>query len=328
LVVKKIIDALYQMEGAYGLGVLTNKKLIGIRDPVGIRPLVLGDLNGSKIIASETCALDIIGAKFIRDIENGEIVVIDENGLKSFKPFKQSKARLDIFEYIYFARPDSIVGGKNVYECRKSLGRQLAKEYNTKADLVIPVPDSGVPAGLGFAERSGIAFELGITRNHYVGRTFIEPTQTIRQLGIKLKHNANPINIKNKKIVLIDDSIVRGTTAIKIVKMIREAGAAEVHMGISSPPILFPDFYGIDTPTHNELIATNNPVEAIRKIIDLDTIHFLSLDGLYKAMGHKNRNNTIPQYTDHCFTGDYPTELKDRDGGSLSKQLSFLHEKI
>ena len=328
LVVKKIIDALYQMEGAYSLGVLTNKKLIGIRDPVGIRPLVLGDLNGSKIIASETCALDIIGAKFIRDVENGEIIVIDENGIKSFKPFKQSKARLDIFEYIYFARPDSIVGGKNVYECRKSLGRQLAKEYNTDADIVIPVPDSGVPAGLGFAESSGIAFELGITRNHYVGRTFIEPTQTIRQLGIKLKHNANPINIKNKRIVLIDDSIVRGTTAIKIVKMIREAGAAEVHMGVSSPPILFPDFYGIDTPTHNELIATNNPVEEIRKILDLDTIHFLSLDGLYKAMGHKNRNNTIPQYTDHCFTGDYPTDLKDRDGGSLSKQLSFLHEKI
>ena len=181
---------------------------------------------------------------------------------------------------------------------------------------------------MGFAESSGISFELGITRNHYVGRTFIEPTQTIRQLGIKLKHNANPINIKNKRIVLIDDSIVRGTTAIKIIKMMREAGAAEVHMGISSPPILFPDFYGIDTPTHNELIATNNPVEEIRKILDLDTIHFLSLDGLYKAMGHKNRNNTMPQYTDHCFTGDYPTDLKDRDGGSLSKQLSFLHEKI
>ena len=327
-IVKKIIDALSQLEGAYGLGVLTNKKLVGIRDPIGIRPLVLGDLNGSKIIASETCALDIIGAKFIRDVENGEIIVIDENGLKSYKPFKNLKSRPDIFEYIYFARPDSIVGGKNVYECRKCLGRQLAKEYNVEAQIVIPVPDSGVPSGLGFSESSGISFELGITRNHYVGRTFIEPTQTIRQLGIKLKHNANPINIKNKKIVLIDDSIVRGTTAVKIVQMIRDAGASEVHMGISSPPILFPDFYGIDTPSLAELIAANNSIEEMRKTINLDTLYFLSIEGLYQAMGHKKRNDENPQYTDHCFTGDYPTNLKDRDGGSLSKQLSFLHEKL
>ena len=328
IIIKKIIDALSQMEGAYSLGVLTNKKLIGIRDPIGIRPLVLGELNGAKIIASETCALDIIGAKFIRDIENGEIVVIDEKGVKSYKPFKQTKSRLDIFEYIYFARPDSIVEGKNVYSCRKSLGRQLAKEYKTSAQIVIPVPDSGVPAALGYSEYSDIPFELGITRNHYVGRTFIEPTQTIRQLGIKLKHNANQYNIKNKKIMLIDDSIVRGTTASKIVQMIRDAGALEVHMGISSPPILFPDYYGIDTPKKNELIAATHSVDEIKNIMNLDSLPFLSIDGVYKAMGHKKRNKDMPQYTDHCFTGEYPTKLKDRDGGSLANQLSFLQEKI
>tara|TARA_B100000686_G_scaffold72987_1_gene78709 strand:+ start:1166 stop:2602 length:1437 start_codon:yes stop_codon:yes gene_type:complete len=326
-IIKKIIDALFELEGAYSLGALTNKKLIGVRDPLGIRPLVLGDLNGAQIIASETCALDIIGAKFIRDIDNGEILVIDKKGIKSYKPFKKMKIRPCIFEYIYFARPDSIMGGKNVYECRKEMGRQLSKEIPTDAEIVIPVPDSGVPAALGFSEASNIPFNLGIIRNHYIGRTFIEPTQTIRQLGIKLKHNANKNIIKGKKIVLIDDSIVRGTTAIKIVQMMRDAGAKEVHMRISSPPIKFPDYYGIDTPSVNELIAANKSIKEIQKLLKLDSLHFLSLEGLYRSMGYKNRNKDCPQYTDHCFTGDYPTRLIDRDVGSLSNQLSLLNEK-
>ena len=325
-IIKKVIDALFELEGAYSIGALTNKKLIGIRDPLGIRPLVLGELNGAKIIASETCALDIIGAKLIREIDNGEVVVIDSKGIKSYKPFPKQTVRPCIFEYIYFARPDSIIGGKNVYECRKEMGRQLSKEYPTKADIVIPVPDSGVPAALGYSEASNIPFNLGIIRNHYVGRTFIEPTQTIRQLGIKLKHNANKSIIKDKKIVLIDDSIVRGTTAIKIVQMMKDAGAKEVHMRISSPPIKFPDYYGIDTPTIDELIAAKKSIKEIEKLLKLDSLHFLSLDGLYKSMGYNNRDNNNPQFTDHCFTGDYPTRLIDRDVGSLTNQLSLLNE--
>ena len=324
-IVKKVIDALYELEGAYSIGLLTNKKLIAIKDPLGIRPLVLGELNGAYIIASETCALDIIGAKYIRDVDNGEVVVIDKNGIKSYKPFPKIKARPCIFEYIYFARPDSIMGGKNVYECRKKMGQQLAKEMKTKADIVIPVPDSGVPAALGYAEESNIPYNLGIIRNHYVGRTFIEPTQTIRQLGIKLKHNANKVLIENKKVVLIDDSIVRGTTAIKIVEMMRNAGALEVHMRISSPPIKFPDFYGIDTPSLSELIASSKSIEEIKALLKLDSLHFLSLDGLYQSMGHEARDNTNPQYTDHCFTGEYPTKLVDRDEGALANQLSLLN---
>ena len=324
-IVKKVIDALYELEGAYSIGLLTNKKLIAIKDPLGIRPLVLGELNGAYIIASETCALDIIGAKYSRDVDNGEVVVIDKNGIKSYKPFPKIKARPCIFEYIYFARPDSIMGGKNVYECRKKMGQQLAKEMKTKADIVIPVPDSGVPAALGYAEESNIPYNLGIIRNHYVGRTFIEPTQTIRQLGIKLKHNANKVLIENKKVVLIDDSIVRGTTAIKIVEMMRNAGALEVHMRISSPPIKFPDFYGIDTPSLSELIASSKSIEEIKALLKLDSLHFLSLDGLYQSMGHEARDNTNPQYTDHCFTGEYPTKLADRDEGALANQLSLLN---
>jgi len=326
-IVKKVIDALYELEGAYSIGLLTNKKLIAIKDPLGIRPLVLGELNGAKIIASETCALDIIGAKYIRDIENGEVVVIDKKGIKSYKPFPKVKARPCVFEYIYFARPDSVMGGKSIYECRKKMGKQLSRELKTIADIVIPVPDSGVPAALGFAEEAKIPYNLGIIRNHYVGRTFIEPTQTIRQLGIKLKHNTNKILIQNKKVVLIDDSIVRGTTAIKIVEMMRSAGATEVHMRISSPPIKYPDFYGIDTPTISELIASSKSVEEIRELLKLDSLHFLSLDGLYKSMGHKSRDKNNPQYTDHCFTGDYPTKLVDRDEGALANQLSLLNQK-
>ena len=325
-IVKKIIDALYEIKGAYSFGLLTNKKLIGIRDPLGIRPLVLGSLGKAKIISSETCALDIIGAKFVREIKCGEIIAIDKDGMKSYDPFPNSKERPCIFEYIYFARPDSILSGKSVYEYRKKMGMELAKEYKTDGDIIIPVPDSGVPAALGYSIQSKIPFDLGIIRNHYVGRTFIEPTQKIRQLGIKLKHNPNKKLIKGKKVVLIDDSIVRGTTAIKIVEMIREAEASEVHMRISSPPIKFPDYYGIDTPKKEELLAANNSIKEMEKKLKLDSLHFLSIEGLYKSMGLVKRNSVNPQFTDHCFSGDYPTELTDKNEGILSSQLSLLSD--
>ena len=325
-IVKKIIDALYEIKGAYSFGLLTNKKLIGIRDPLGIRPLVLGSLGKAKIISSETCALDIIGAKFVREIKCGEIIAIDKDGMKSYDPFPNSKERPCILEYIYFARPDSILSGKSVYEYRKKMGMELAKEYKTDGDIIIPVPDSGVPAALGYSIQSKIPFDLGIIRNHYVGRTFIEPTQKIRQLGIKLKHNPNKKLIKGKKVVLIDDSIVRGTTAIKIVEMIREAEASEVHMRISSPPIKFPDYYGIDTPKKEELLAANNSIKEMEKKLKLDSLHFLSIEGLYKSMGLVKRNSVNPQFTDHCFSGDYPTELTDKNEGILSSQLSLLSD--
>ena len=325
--VDKIIDALFQVQGAYALVILTNKKLIGVRDPYGIRPLVLGDLNGAPVLASETCALDIIGAKYVRDVENGEIVVISESGIESIKPFPAVEERPCIFERIYFSRPDSIVDGKTVYVYRKNLGEQLATENNIKADVVIPVPDSGVPAALGFAQKSNIPFELGIIRNHYVGRTFIEPTQNIRQFGVKLKHSANRSYIENKKVILIDDSIVRGTTARKIVKMIYDAGATEVHFGISCPPITHPDFYGIDTPDYDELLASKSTIEEMRNSIGATSLFFLSLDGTYKAMGQDKRDNINPQFTDHCFTGEYPTQLLDHEQGTTSKQYSLLTEK-
>ena len=325
--VDKIIDALFQVQGAYALVILTNKKLIGIRDPYGIRPLVLGDLNGAPVLASETCALDIIGAKYVRDVENGEIVVISESGIESIKPFPAVEERPCIFERIYFSRPDSIVDGKTVYVYRKNLGEQLAIENNIKADVVIPVPDSGVPAALGFAQKSNIPFELGIIRNHYVGRTFIEPTQNIRQFGVKLKHSANRSYIENKKVILIDDSIVRGTTARKIVKMIYDAGATEVHFGISCPPITHPDFYGIDTPDYDELLASKSTIEEMRDSIGATSLFFLSLNGTYKAMGQDKRDNANPQFTDHCFTGEYPTQLLDHEQGTTSKQYSLLTEK-
>ena len=325
--VDKLIDALFKIQGAYSLVILTNKKLIGVRDPLGIRPLVLGDLNGAPVLASETCAFDIIGAKYIRNIENGEIIIISESGIESIKPFPKVNERPCIFERIYFARPDSIVDGKTVYTYRKNLGEQLAKENPIDVDVVIPVPDSGVPAALGYSQASKIPFELGIIRNHYVGRTFIEPTQSIRQFGVKLKHNANLSFIKGKKVLLIDDSIVRGTTAKKIIKMIFDAGAKEVHLGIACPPITHPDFYGIDTPDYNELIASKMTVDEINQTIGCNTLFFLSLNGTYKAMGHNERDDKNPQFTDHCFTGDYPTGLLDREQGSVSKQFSLLSEK-
>ena len=324
----RLIDALFQIEGAYSLVIMTNKKLIGVRDPLGIRPLVIGQLNGKYILASETCALDIIDAEFVREVENGEIVVITQDGIESIKPFPPVKARPCIFEYIYFARPDSVAGGLSVYECRKSFGRQLANESHIEADLVIPVPDSGVPAAIGYAEASDTPFELGIIRNHYVGRTFIEPTQTIRAFSVKLKHNANKILVDKKRVILIDDSIVRGTTSIKIVQMMREAGATEVHMRIAAPPIRHPDFYGIDTPVQDQLLAANNSLEEMCDFIGADSLAFLTVDGLYKAMGLKNgRDNDNPAYTDHCFTGDYPTQLQDQKNDEKIQQLSLLSER-
>jgi len=309
--IEKLIDALHQIQGAYSLVILTNKKLIGVRDPYGIRPLVLGDKDGSPVLASETCALDMIGAKYIRDIENGEIVIITDSGIESIKPFVKLNERPCIFERIYFASPDSIVGGRTVYTYRKALGEQLALENKIDADVVVPIPDSGVSAAIGFSQTSNIPFELGIIRSHYVGRTFIEPSQTIRQFGVKLKHSVNRSCIENKRVILIDDSIVRGTTANKIVKMVYDAGAKEVHLGVSCPPIKHPDFYGIDTPNYNELIASHTNIEEMTKLVGATSLFFLSLEGTYKAMGSEKRNSQQPQFTDHCFTGEYPIDVSE-----------------
>ena len=325
-IIERFIEALRQIEGAYSLVALTNKKLIGARDPLGIRPLVLGELDGKYILASETCALDIIGARFVRDVQNGEIVVISESGVESLRPFPPVPARPCIFEYIYFARPDSIVHGRSVYDVRKAMGAQLARESAVPADVVVPVPDSGVPAAIGYAQQSGVPFELGIIRNHYVGRTFIQPTQNVRELGVRMKHNANRSVVAGKRIVLIDDSIVRGTTSVKIVHMMREAGAREVHFRISSPPITHPDYYGIDTPQKDKLLAATHNLEEMRQYIGCDTLAFLSVDGIYRAMGEEGRNNQRPQFTDRCFTGDYPTTLTDVVGESVKQQLSLLAE--
>ena len=323
----RLVDALMQISGAWALVVLTNKKLIGARDPFGIRPLVLGELDGAKILASETCALDIIGAKFVREIEPGEIIVITEDGEESIKPFPNARLRPCIFEYIYFSRPDSMLDGKSVYECRKSFGKTLAKECPANADIVVPVPDSGVPAALGYSEESKIPFELSIIRNHYVGRTFILPTQSNRQSSVKLKHNPDRGSIKGKSVVLVDDSVVRGTTSVKIVELMREAGASEIHMRIACPPIKYPDFYGIDTPETEQLLASNKSLDEMCKYIGADSLGFLSLDGLYKSMGYnKGRNNDSPEYTDHCFTGDYPTNLNDYKSEKIQEQLSLLSE--
>jgi amidophosphoribosyltransferase len=325
--IDRFIDGLRQIEGAYSFVGLTNKKLIGARDPLGIRPLVIGDLNGCPILASETCALDIIGAKYVRDVENGEVVVFDDKGMHSQKPFPEMAARPCIFEYIYFSRPDSIVGGRAVYNVRKTMGGQLAREAPAAADVIVPVPDSGVPAALGYAQQSGIPYELGIIRNHYVGRTFIEPTQQIRQLGVRLKHSANRAVVDGKRIVLVDDSIVRGTTSTKIVQMMRDAGATEVHFRIASPPITHPDYYGIDTPEREKLLAATHSVEEMRQIIGADSLAFLSVEGIYRSMGYERRDPDRPQFTDHCFTGDYPTPLTDQTARDHApRQLSLLAE--
>jgi amidophosphoribosyltransferase len=325
--VDRFIEGLRMLEGSFAFVGLTNKKLVGARDPLGIRPLVLGKLDGCPILASETCALDIIGAQYVRDVDNGEVLVFDEDGAHSHKPFVPMPPRPCIFEYIYFARPDSIIGGRSVYNVRKASGAELAREAPAVADVVVPVPDSGVPAAIGYAQESGIPYELGIIRNHYVGRTFIEPTQHIRQLGVRLKHSANRAVVAGKRIVLIDDSIVRGTTSVKIVQMMREAGASEVHFRIASPPITHPDYYGIDTPEQDKLLAATHDLEGMRKFIGADSLNFLSVEGIYRAMGEKGRDPVRPQFTDHCFTGEYPTPLTDRTAQDASpRQLSLLAE--
>jgi len=323
--IDKIVDAIFQIQGGYALVMLTQTSLVGVRDPFGIRPLVIGKLKNSYVLASETCALDIIGAKFIREVENGEIVLIKNNELKSIKPFPPKKARPCVFEYIYFARPDSMLGGKTAYEHRKNLGAELAKENDVDADIVVPVPDSGNAAALGFAQFLKVKFELGLVRNHYVGRTFIEPSQKIRSLGVKLKLNANQSTIQDKKIILVDDSLVRGTTSHKIVKMLYDAGAKEVHVRIACPEIKFPDFYGVDTPTKKELLAANKSNSEICDYIGAKSLKFLSVNGMYRAIGFDKRNETYPELTDHYFTGDYPVKPIDELGDSKITQLSLLN---
>jgi amidophosphoribosyltransferase len=325
-VVEKLIDALKRVEGAYSLVALTSKKLIGVRDSYGVRPLVLGKLDGAWILSSETCALDIIGAEFVRDVEPGEMVVITVDGIESLHPFPPKPRRFCVFEYVYFARPDSVVEGKNVYEVRKRIGMELAREAPADADIVIPIPDSGVPAALGYAAASGLPFELGIIRNHYVGRTFIEPSDRIRHLGVKLKHNANREELQGKRIVLVDDSIVRGTTSQKIVEMVRDAGATEVHFRIASPPTTHSCFYGVDTPNKEDLLAHKLDLEGMRDFIKADSLAFVSIGGLYRAVGEARRNAGLPQFCDACFSGDYPIE--PADAGEFRRQLSLLAEVV
>ncbi len=325
--IDKLIDALFQIQGGYSLVLMTNKKLVGVRDPFGIRPLVIGRLQDSYIFASETCALDIVGAKFVREVDNGEIVSIENNKLKSIKPFPTQKPRPCVFEYIYFARPDSLIEGKCAYEYRKNLGAELAKETDIDADFVVPVPDSGVPSALGYAEQSGKKFELGLIRNHYVGRTFIEPEQNIRSLGVKLKLSSTKTLVKGKSIILIDDSLVRGTTCYKIVKMLYEGGAKEVHVRIASPEIKYPDFYGVDMPTKDELLAFNKNNQEMCEYIKAKSLKFLSLDGLYQALVGSKRNLNYPQFSDHYFTGEYPIKPTDNLQGFKIKQLSLLSGK-
>ena len=320
-VVDRLIDALRQVQGAYSLVALHNGALIGARDPLGVRPLVLGRLGGdagappSWVLTSETCALDIVGAEFVRDIDAGEIIVIDDQGVHSIKPFTRQPVRFCIFEYIYFARPDSIVEGTPVYQTRKSIGAELARESGVEADVVVPVPDSGVPAAMGYSIESGIPFELGIIRNHYVGRTFIEPTDQIRNLGVKLKHSANRPMLEGKRVILVDDSIVRGTTSRKIVEMVRAAGAKEVHMRISSPPTTHSCYYGIDTPERGKLLAAQHDLAQMAEIIGVDSLAFISLDGLYRALGKPGRDPAKPAFCDACFTGDYAIPLTDTQAG-------------
>ncbi len=327
--VARLIDALHQVEGAYSLVALTRKRMIGVRDPLGVRPLALGKLGDAWVLASESVAFDIIGAQFVRDVEPGEMVEINENGVVSHFPFAQRRKRFCIFEYVYFARPDSVVDGRNVYESRKAIGVELAHEAPADADVVVAVPDSGNPAAIGFAQASGLPFEMGIIRNHYVGRTFIEPTDRIRNLGVLMKHNANRSVLKGKRVVLVDDSIVRGTTSLKIVQMVREGGAREVHMRIASPPTTNPCFYGVDTPDKDKLLAArlNLDIEKMRDFIKADSLAFVSLDGLYRAVGEPGRNPAYPQYCDACFSGEYPTNLRDNDEGRQFGQLSLLMEQ-
>ncbi|NJC08179.1 amidophosphoribosyltransferase [Polymorphobacter fuscus] len=324
----RFIDALKRVEGAYSLICLTPEGMLACRDPLGVRPLVLGRLGDSYILASETVALDVVGATFLRAVEPGELIIISPRGLRSLRPFEAQRPRPCIFEHVYFSRPDSVVEGNSVYQVRKAIGAELARESAIDADMVVPVPDSGTPAAIGYAQESGLPFELGIIRSHYVGRTFIQPGDQIRNLGVKLKHNANRAMITGKRIVLIDDSIVRGTTSLKIVQMLREAGAEEVHMRIASPPTRHSCYYGVDTPERSKLLAAQMNVEAMRDYIKVDSLAFLSTDGLYRALGEAKRNDNAPQYCDACFTGDYPTRLTDQEDVEIPDQLSLLAERV
>lgn len=317
----RLCDALSKIEGAYSLVVISNEMMMGVRDPMGVRPLVLGKLGDSYILASETCALDIVGAEYVRDIDAGEIVIITKDGIKSIKPFTKTQKRFCIFEYVYFSRPDSISEGHNVYNIRQRIGKWLAREKGISADIVVPVPDSGIPGAIGYAMESGIPFELGIIRNHYVGRTFIEPSDHVRHLGVRLKHNANRIILEGKRVVLIDDSIVRGTTSKKIVTMVRNAGATEVHMRIASPPTTHSCFYGVDTPNRDQLLAASHSVESMAEFIGVDSLAFISLDGMYKAIAGISRDNKSPQFCDACFSGDYPIPLTDIENMAAQKDL-------
>ena len=308
----RFVDALRMVEGAYSLICMTKEGMIACRDPLGIRPLVMGRIGDAIVFASETVALDVVGADFVRQIEPGELVQVDHKGtISSHRPFGNFSARPCIFEHVYFSRPDSVLDGQSVYGVRKHIGVELAKEAPANADLVIPVPDSGVPAAIGYAQQSGIPFELGIIRSHYVGRTFIQPSDGARHADVKRKHNANRALVEGKRIVLIDDSIVRGTTSMKIVQMMRDAGAAEVHMRVASPPTEHSCFYGVDTPERSKLLAARMDIQAMADFIHADSLAFVSIDGLYRAVGEAGRKKGAPQYCDACFTGDYPTRLTD-----------------
>lgn len=323
-----IVDALKQVDGAYSLVILTPQSLIGVRDPNGVRPLVLGKVGDAHVLASESCAFDIIGGEYVRDIAPGEMVIINDTGVTSMMPFPEVNNRLCIFEYVYFARPDSQVDNKNVYDVRKHIGAELARESAIDADVVVPVPDSGVPAAIGYAEASKIPFDLGIIRNHYVGRTFIEPSDSVRHLGVKLKHNANSSAIKGKRVILVDDSIVRGTTSKKIVTMVREAGAKEVHMRIASPPTTHSCYYGVDTPERSQLLAAKHSLAEMAKLIGVDSLAFITIDGLYRAVGEARREANAPQFCDACFSGDYPVRLTDFENGIGGNQRDLFVREV
>jgi amidophosphoribosyltransferase len=323
-IVDKVIDALAQVRGAFSIVVQTGDALIAVRDPMGVRPLVLGRVNGAHVVASEPCSFELIGAEYVRDLDPGEMLVIDQHGLRSLSPFPKQPRHLCVFEYIYFARPDSRIEGRSVYATRKALGRQLAKEHPVDADLVIPVPDSGVPAAIGYAEASGIPYDMGLVRSHYVGRTFIEPSQSIRHFGVKLKLSPVAETLKGKRIVVIDDSIVRGTTSRKIVKMIRDAGAKEVHMRISSPPTQWPCFYGIDTPSRRELIASSHSTQEIARYITADSVGYMSIEAMLSAVrGEKVDDPAHAGLCHACFSGDYPIPVAARDGDG-GRQLRLV----
>ncbi len=324
--IDRLIGTLTEIQGAYSIVAMTNRRLIGARDPYGVRPLSIGKVGDAYMLASETTAFDINGGECIRDVEPGEIVWIDDKGLHSVKPFGQKPSKFCIFEYVYFSRPDSIVCDRPVYEVRRKIGEELAREKPVEADVVVPIPDSGVPSAIGYAHESGIPYDMGIIRNHYVGRTFIQPTEGIRNLGVKLKHLTCRATVSGKRVVLIDDSIVRGTTSKKLVDMVRQAGATEVHFRVACPPTTDPCFYGIDTPQKDELMASSHSVEQMKEVLGVDSLAFLSIDGLYRATGEEGRNAKKPQFCDACFTGEYPIDLIDKKRGSKVFDITLLQE--